>query len=244
MYHLTFYLLWSVITNRAHVCQMHDQSIQIRGGKSMDNKDNCNCDSNFSYISMLYDLCTRRKYPVNAPCWVYLQQKRFAGSFSFFLLHLLDSVVPLSPLLSLLFAFTMDLRIHHKIWNIQAQHSQFLWTQKRLKLDYSVIFWKDSSTYRSLAILCVIFHMVQTLVVLLLSRNVFIIDQFPASFFPSPVRCFSPFLPSHSPILSCSYRSYRNENRFRAHGSRNDITEYEYIILTKIKTKKKKKRKS
>lgn len=162
MYHLTSYLLWSVITNRAHVCQMHDQSIQIRGGKSMDNKDNCNCDSNFSYISMLYDLCTRRKYPVNAPCWVYLQQKRFAGSFSFFLLHLLDSVVPLSPLLSLLFAFTMDLRIHRKIWNIQAQHSQFLWTQKRLKLDYSVIFWKDSSTYRSLAILCVIFHMVQT----------------------------------------------------------------------------------
>lgn len=170
--------------------------------------------------------------------------ERFAGSFSFFLLHLLDSVVPLSPLLSLLFAFTMDLRIHRKIWNIQAQHSQFLWTQKRLKLDYSVIFWKDSSTYRSLAILCVIFHMVQTLVVLLLSRNVFIIDQFPASFFPSPVHCFSPFLPSHSPILSCSYRSYRNENRFRAHGSRNDITEYEYIILTKIKTKKKKKRKS
>lgn len=54
--------------------------------------------------------------------------ERFAGSFIFFLLHLLDSIVPLSPLLSLLFAFTMDLRIHRKIWNIQ--HSQFLWTHE------------------------------------------------------------------------------------------------------------------
>lgn len=54
--------------------------------------------------------------------------ERFAGSSSFFLLHLLDSIVPLSPLLSLLFAFTMDLRIHRKIWNIQ--HSQFLWTHE------------------------------------------------------------------------------------------------------------------
>lgn len=83
---LISYLLWSlVVTNHAR-CTSNVRPIDLNlRGKSMDNKDNCNCDSNFSYISMLYDLCTRRKYPVNAPCWVYLQQNasQEVSAFSF-----------------------------------------------------------------------------------------------------------------------------------------------------------------
>lgn len=208
MYHLISYLLCyllyiefivfivfiviCVVTNHAHVCQMHDQSIQIWGEKVWTIKITAiviQISHTFlCYTIYVLDANIRLMYRVE-----FTSAKRFAGSFSFFLLHLLDSVVPLSPLLSLLFAFTMDLRIHRKIWNIQAQHSQFLWTHETeawlFRHILEGLIYLSSVGYS----LCNFAHGSHSLfcffrVMSLLSIN------FPPHFSPCSL-CFSPFLP-------------------------------------------------